>query len=381
MTQEICRRDDCTGCSACASVCPVQCIAMTPDDEGFLRPVTDGAACTGCGKCREVCPVLTAAVDDGRAPACFASRIRDRELRARSSSGGLFTALSQQILAGKGVVIAAGFDEEKQVVHRSVSDPRELDELRRSKYVQSRIGAAYREAKAVLDAGNEVLFCGTPCQVAGLKTYLGADRPNLYTVDFICHGVPSPLAWSRYLAYQAERAGSAVDSVSFRSKKTGWKAFSMDLSFQNGADYTEPVSKDYYLRSFIMNMDLRPSCYHCRFKQLHRLSDITIADFWGVEKTIPDWDDDAGVSLALIHSEKGRRLFESCAVSLESRPISLEAAAASNPSLTRSVKKPPLREAFMRDLRVMRFDRLHRKYCSTGLVSKLRRKAAQFLKE
>lgn len=302
------------------------------------------------------------------------------QIRSLSSSGGLFTAFAQQILSKSGVVFAAGFDDSNQVIHKSITDISKLDELRRSKYVQSRIGSCYNEVRSTLETGKEVLFCGTPCQVGGLKAFLGNEYQNLYTVDFICHGVPSPLAWEKYLEYQQETRGSVINSISFRSKKNGWKLFSMKLSFQDGVEYEETVADDYYLRSFIMDLDLRLSCYNCKFKQIHRVSDITIADFWGVEKHVPAWDDDTGVSLTLIHSEKGMRLYDSCLHVLESRPIPFNAVAECNPAMTVSVKKSPLRKAFMRDVRSIRFDKLHNKYCGSGLASKIRRKIAQFVK-
>ncbi len=378
MLEEICKRENCTGCGACASGCPKGCIRMFPDTEGFLRPTIDKATCINCGKCKKICPVNIAQPDDGVEPKCFASKIKDEIIKSRSSSGGIFSALANQILAEKGVVIGAGFDENYNVVHKTCIEPAQLDELRRSKYSQSNIGTVYQDAKIFLDKGRKVLFCGTPCQISGLNNYLGIAYDNLFTMDFICHGVPSPLAWRKYLDYQLEAKASGIDSLSFRSKSTGWKKFSMEISFSNGSHYIEDVTKDFFLRSFIMDLNLRPSCYKCGFKHIHRTSDITVADCWGVEQLIPEWDEDEGVSLVMVHSEKGMLLFDSCKDYIESININFTDALKSNPSMIKSVKKPALREPFMRDLVVYRYDKLHNKYCGMTLLSRIRRKLASY---
>ena len=179
MCNETCKLVDCTGCSACASICPKRCIQMQPDKEGFLRPVIDDNQCIHCDKCRKTCPINNITQDDGVEPRAFAARIKDKEILEKSSSGGLFSAFAMQVLDENGAVIAAGFDEKHQVIHKVCTDVEALDELRRSKYVQSSIGTVYQEAKSLLEAGREVLFCGTPCQIGGIKAYLGKE----YLID------------------------------------------------------------------------------------------------------------------------------------------------------------------------------------------------------
>lgn len=378
MSEKICENDKCTGCSACASVCPIDCIRMKADNEGFLRPVIDESRCLHCGKCQKICPVIIPIEDDGIHPKSYAARSKDKEVVAHSSSGGLFTVFASCVLRRGGVVIAAGFDTDYTVVHKVCADVNRLDELRRSKYVQSRIGSAYCEAKEKLDNGKEVLFCGTPCQIGGLKSYLGKDYSSLYTVDFVCHGTPSPLAYNRYLDYLRERYKSEICSVNFRNKSRGWHTHSLCVQFANGTEHNESVKDDYYERSFIMNMNLRPSCYQCVFKQVHRVSDITMADFWGSEQSVPDWNEDTGISLIMVQSTKGMELFNNCEERIEWIEVDYAEAVRSNPSMTCSVKKPPLRDSFMKDVNKLSYDKLHAKYCGVSLTSRARRALARF---
>lgn len=377
---KICAYESCTGCAACASICHNGCIKMLPDEEGFLHPVIDETVCVNCGLCRNICPINISFSDDGGDPLSFAARLKDEQLRLESSSGGVFYALAMQILERGGIVIGAGFDENHQVVHKLCSEINGLNELRGSKYVQSRIGSIFCVAKNYLDTGTEVLFCGTACQVGGIKAYLGKEYSNLYTIDFICHGVPSPFAWNQYLAFREKIAQSRIKEVSFRSKLTGWKIYCMQIAFQNGTCFSSKVTDDFFLRSFIMDMNLRPSCYHCHFKQKHRQADITMADFWGIENCLPNWDNDTGVSLAMIHSDQGHRLFDSCGTLLESVEVTYADAVRNNPSMTNSVCKPILRDAFMKDLKRLSYDKVYRKYCGTNISSRIRRKVSHFCK-
>ena len=379
MIDEICKPDACTGCSACAQTCPKQCIAMQPDEEGFLRPAIDQGVCVHCGKCRKVCPINQPSEDDGTLPMAFAAKHLDDNVRDASSSGGIFSAFASHILGLDGAVIAAGFDDNFRVIHKVCTCEDSLDELRRSKYVQSDINGMYREAKQRLEKGQKVLFCGTPCQIGGLIAFLGKPYSNLYTVDFICHGVPSPKAWERYKDYINAKSDN-LKTVSMRSKKYGWKNFSMDIEYRDGGIHLKKVNEDFYLRSFLMDLDLRPSCYECQFKQIHRVSDITIADYWGAEETCPEWNDDTGISLVLVHSPKGTRLIEAVRNSSDVISVPFSVAVASNPSISKSVKQPPLRKAFMRDLDKLPFDKLHEKYCGSGIVAKLRREISKFQK-
>lgn len=377
MVERICKIDSCTGCEACASICPQNCIQMQSDEEGFLRPVINENQCIKCNLCRKTCPINKKRSNASIEPETFAARIKDKKIRARSSSGGLFSAFANRILARKGIVIAAGFDRDFQVVHKVCKDSSELDELRRSKYVQSRIGNVYLEAKDLLESGKQVLFCGTSCQVAGLKAYLGKEYENLYTLDFICHGTPSPLAYKKYLDYLRNKYQSEISEVNFRSKARGWHTYSFDVRFVDGSEYSKSSSEDYFMRSFIMNMNLRPSCYQCYFKSMQKQSDITIADFWGAEHVVNDWNDDTGISIVFIHSNKGKNIFLSSMDEIEVKEVLFAESITENPSFFASVSKPPLRDHYMKDLCKLSYDKLHRKYCGTNITSRIRRKIAK----
>lgn len=373
---EICEKEKCTGCSACAQICPKQCITMKPDGEGFLRPGIDESVCVDCGHCRKVCPINQPLEDDGALPMAFAAKHMDDDIREASSSGGVFSALASYLLILGGAVIAAGFDKNYRVVHKVCTCEDSLDELRRSKYVQSDINGMYREAKQRLEKGQKVLFCGTPCQIGGLIAFLGKPYSNLYTVDFICHGVPSPKLWAKYLAFRQKESKADVRNVSFRNKVSGWANYSMRLWFDNGTEYCSTVREDYYLRTFIMNMDLRPSCNQCKFKQVHRLSDITLADFWGIKEVNPSFADDKGISLVLVHSEKGQELIGEIQEKVQLSEVDCVAALQSNPSFTKSVSVPSLRNRFMEEADLLDFAKLHDKFCGTSFPSRIRRKIA-----
>lgn len=373
MDSLICEYKKCTGCAACFSICPKSCVTMYEDDEGFLRPKIDDSMCINCNRCKKVCPINKKTMDDNKIPKTFAIKHKDDAVRKKSSSGGVFTAISEIILKSSGIVIGAGFDENFMVKHKICNSVESLDELRRSKYVQSRIGTVFQDAKKYLDKGINVLFVGTPCQVEGLLSYLGKTYTNLYTIDFICHGVPSPMAWKRYMEFRRKSANSEITDVSFRSKDIGWKNYSMKIGFSNGGKYSSIVSEDIYLRSFIMDMDLRPSCYDCHFKTIHHLSDFTVADYWGADKQIPEWNDNKGISLVLAHSEKAINLLAECN-SVDVLEVPFERSVEGNPSLTTSVKQPNLRKKFMREIQIKSFDKVHDKYCGNNILAKVRRK-------
>ena len=381
MTKQICKSELCSGCSACANSCPSGCISMKPDPEGFIRPVIDSAVCVDCGLCVKTCPVNNITEDDKKEPITYACKCKNDGILKNSSSGGIFTLLGQEIISRGGVVFGAGYDSEFNVVHKIAATFEELEELRGSKYVQSSIGDTYKTAKNYLEKGADVLFTGTPCQISGLYAYLKKDYNYLYTQDIICHGVPSPAVWKIYLKHREDLAGSKAEKISFRDKSNGWKQYSLMMQFKNGEYYCERNINDPYLRSFIMNMDLRVSCEHCSFKKIHREADITLADFWGVDKVIPDWNDDTGISSVMIHSQKGGELFERIKDKTVYTDVEFNECLKSNPSMTSSVPCNLLRKRFMKDAQKMPFDKLHDKYCGNGFISKLRRKAALVLRK
>lgn len=301
-------KSECCGCGACQQICPVQCVTMQPDEEGFLYPNMDESACVHCGKCELVCPIQHPQIPK-ESIEFYMGYASDRTIREVSSSGGVFSLLAQQVLKQKGVVFGAAFDENFRVHHIGIETEEELCKLRGSKYVQSCLGNTYVQARKCLTDGRWVLFSGTACQIAGLKKYLGKEYDRLLTVDVLCHGVPSPKIWELYLQAQEAKHHSSITSIQFRDKRSGWKLYSVTIQFENGQEYSVPFTKDPFMNMFLGNIDLRPSCHDCRFKGIPRVSDITIGDCWGVDSQLPEMDDDRGTSVILVHTKKGREVF------------------------------------------------------------------------
>lgn len=376
----------CCGCGACAQACPVHCIDMRQDGEGFLYPVADAARCIDCGKCERVCPILradSASPDSGAVfeqPLAIGGRNRDEAVRQASSSGGAFSLFADRILAMGGVVYGAAM-RDGRVAHVCAGNAEELAALRGSKYVQSAIGDAYSEIEGHLKAGRPVLFTGTPCQTAGLASFLGKPWDNLYLVDFICHGTPSPKVFSQYLASIEAREGAKVVSFSFREKDRGWHESGLQMGTRvklaNGKEIRRyPALRDSYMNGFLEDIYLRPSCYQCRFKMIPKhTADITIADFWGINRVLPQLNDGKGTSLLLIHNARGKALFDAVSDAFEYRECDWKAATVKNPTLVRSASVPSQREAFFEDLEARGYDHVALKYLSTPrtVVSKASR--------
>lgn len=297
----------CSGCGACAEVCPKQCIKLKTDSEGFWYPSANLKECIDCGLCLHTCPIINIKSDDRREAQEF--RIgysKDEEARTDSSSGGIFTALASEVIENGGVVFGAAFDDDFMVHHVKAETADDLVKLRGSKYVQSRTEHTFAQAREVLEEGRTVLYAGTGCQIAGLKAYLKRDYDNLLTVDLICHGVPSPKLWRKYLDEQIGQYGANVSDVNFRKKTQGWKEFSLAIGFENGKHYEAVFRKDPYMKLFLNDICLRPSCHACKFKPVHSQADITIGDCWDIGKIKPEMDDDKGISEVHVHTAKGK---------------------------------------------------------------------------
>lgn len=340
------KKANCCGCGACAQSCPKNCISMEPDSEGFLYPKVDETQCVNCGLCEKVCPILLKQKPDSIKVAAYAAYTTNNELREKSSSGGIFSLLAQEILNRGGTVAGAAFDADFSVRHILVENGAELDRLRGSKYVQSRMEDTYVQIRDLLKQGRPVLFTGVACQIAGLKAFLGREYENLYTVDVLCHGVPSPKVWAHYRREQAQIHGTTLEEVSFRDKRKGWRHYSMALNFAEGVEYCRPGAEDTYLRVFLRDLCLRPSCHSCRFKDFPRLSDLTIGDAWGIERHMPDLDDDHGTSVVLVNSEKGMGLWNAVADNAVSRQGELDILLPKSADSRKSVKPHPNRSRF-----------------------------------
>lgn len=338
---------------------------MRPDQEGFWYPQVDTKKCVSCGLCQQTCPALALDWDrtQNRSVDAYAAYSLDAATRNESSSGGVFTELARYVLRQGGVVFGAALDEQLNVGHRYVETEEALSAFRGSKYVQSRIALAYRQAQRFLKQGRLVLFTGTPCQIGGLLRYLKRPYKNLITQDIVCHGVPSPDVWKAYVKFREGQAGTRAEQASFRCKTPGWRNYSLRLQYADGSQCFYAAANDPYMRSFVKDLSLRPSCYQCKFKGLHRESDITLADFWGVEHICPEMDDDKGTSLVLLHSEEGRMAFERVKECLRWCKTEIELAAVYNPSLVTAAKIPGNRGAFFARIGAEPFERVVNAVC------------------
>lgn len=302
---------NCCGCEACVQACPKQCISFNEDQEGFHYPKVDESFCVDCGACEKVCPILTPNKSH-RPQKQYAVINPDESIREKSSSGGIFTMLAESVIREGGIVFGVRFDENWQAVFDHTESINGLAVFRGSKYVQARVGSSFKEARDFLKQGRKVLFSGTPCQVAALRHFLHREYDNLLLVDFICHGVPSPKVWRLYLEEVTQNAVRAIRDVQFRNKKQGWKRFNFDMTYNKNGQYFNISSwhrDNPYMRIFLNDVILRPSCYVCKTKDGRSGSDLTIADFWGIDQLNPDWDDNRGTSLVLVQTNKGANFF------------------------------------------------------------------------
>lgn len=337
---EFLNKDECTGCTACASICPNQCILMKEDYAGFLFPeLADTSRCIDCGVCKQVCPVLRKKSIKG-APIAYAAYSENKLIRSRSSSGGIFSEIASLVLGNGGYICGAGYDQDGTVKHILIKDESNLDLLRGAKYSQSVLEDSFREIKKILDTGKEVLFSGLPCQVAGLKSFLRKNYSNLICVDFVCHGVPSPMVWEKYVKYRAaeDNWGILPKAINMRNKESGWShySYSSEFIYSNTKRYICQNDKDLFMNLFVGNYILRECCGNCHFKGYARESDITLADFWGIWDIDLEMDDNKGTSLVLVHTEKGEKLFKSKLNTIKYKQVTLEQASLRNPSLLSS---------------------------------------------
>lgn len=371
---------NCMGCHACINICPKNCISMVADEEGFLYPTVNYDLCIECNRCVEVCPVINKTIVDNN-PLAYACINNNEDMRIESSSGGIFTLIAEKVIDLGGVVFGAGFNDEFEVEHRFVETKESLWTLRGSKYVQSRIGNSYKQAKKFLDLKRKVLFTGTPCQIAGLQSYLSKSYNNLLTLDIVCHGVPSPDIWRKYVEFRESESGAPTKRIAFRMKNEGWKRYSVSFLFKNNTEYRQSLRKDLYMRAFLKDVCLRPSCYDCNFKGLNRQSDITLADFWGIQNVLPEMDDDKGTSLILVNSESGQSVFNEIKEGMIYKKVMLEEAISYNSAATKSSHYNSNRDMFMANKDNLSFDRLVKKYCTDKLAIRIRRRFRVVLKK
>jgi coenzyme F420-reducing hydrogenase beta subunit len=336
------QKQDCCGCCACAQACPKQAIFMKSDEEGFSYPSIDLAKCIDCGICEKVCPEIQSS-PVSNITNIFACYRLDFEKRLKSQSGGIFALLAETILKQGGIVYGAAFDDDWNLRHICVKDEKELLALQRSKYMQSDIDKIFFSVQHELSSGKRVLFSGTPCQIQGLKKFLRKDYDKLITIDLICHGVASPKVWNQYLV-EYLKGNRLVDfTVKDKIKKNA-----VVIRTDNGKENVEPYEQNAFTRGFCNNLFLRPSCHKCSFKGVERCSDITLGDFWGIERFYPEFADKYGISAALIHTEIGKNLFSSVEKSIKSIECTTEMLLNENPCVICSSKKNDNRDLFFK---------------------------------
>jgi len=360
--KEIISKELCTGCSACASICPNSAIEIIENEEGFKYPVINREKCINCGLCKSRCPVINSTCKEKKVNS-YACYNKNTKIREKSSSGGMFYLLANYILENDGLVFGAKFNKKFLVEHDYIDNKKELKKFMGSKYLQSDINNNYQKVKKFLEEGRLVLFSGTPCQIEGLYSYLGKDYESLYTQDIICHGCPSPKVWKKYL----DSFYKKVKKVNMRNKKNGWSNYSMDIEFEN-EKFNVSHNKDKYMYFFLSNYSLRQSCYNCNFKKIYRKSDFTLGDLWGIKNMKPHLNDDKGVSLLLINSKKGKKIFEYIKKDLVYEEVDLEKAIYYNSAMIKSVNKPKLRESFFKDLDNKKFNIIYIKYKIIGTL-------------
>ena len=338
-------RADCSGCEACANICPKNAIEMTRDAEGFAYPKINPELCIKCGRCDATCPALNFKAKTVDAfPETFVAIHPDKKILRHSSSGGAFTALSEIILHDGGIVFGASFDKNWHVIHTSAKNLDELENLRRSKYVQSKIGDVYRQVKDALK-DKKVLFSGTPCQCAGLKHFLGSDPENLLTVEIICHGVPSPALWEYYVGEVSKM--HEISYINFRSKRDGWSS-NFEIHFLDRYYFFKNNGTHIYGKLFLNGIAERPSCHSCKFKFPNGQADLTLGDAWGIKKFAPKMFDNLGVSEVIINTTKGKNFFEQ--TDMKKKPVKFIDALKNNTHITTPTIADTRRNAFFDEL-------------------------------
>lgn len=381
MPINIINKYDCTGCGACWNACPKSCIKSVKDEEGFPYPKVDTAKCIDCGLCLKVCPMQNKIRQSSDNPQIYAAWSKDKTNRYNSTSGGAFSEFAKSVLAMGGVVVGAAYDQHNLVYHVIASNSEELDLLRQSKYIQSDINDIYIQIKTQLKEGKIVLFCGSPCQVAGLKSFLQKEYTGLVMIDFICRGMNSPKAYTYWLKELEERYKSRVVKVWFKYKEYGWKKSPLctRLDFENGQYYVANGEDNSFMKGYLRgNLYLRPSCAECRFKGSERYSDITLADFWKVEAK---YDDDKGTSMVMLNSSVGRDLFDRTKERLVFFPKSMAEIREGNVCFDRSVALNPRSRKFLSQLGEKPFSKLVEKYTKTPLYRRVLRKIKRIVKK
>ena len=367
-------KSKCCGCTACKNICPQNAIEIKEDEEGFLYPNVNMDKCVNCGLCKKVCPILNKVPEKKIEQKAYVVNNKDENVRSQSTSGGAFTAIAEYVIDNNGVVFGAAFDKDFNVEHTYVTTKEDLKKFRGSKYVQSDLKNTFQDVKKFLNKGQMVCFSGTPCQIEGLKKFLGKDYENLITVDIVCHAVPSPLVWRKYLNYEKNKNKlNNINEILFRDKsKYGYKYSMMSIKDDNEI-YSQGVETDPYLRAFFGDLSDRPSCYNCAFKKQYRVSDFTIWDCFTVENFEKSLDDDKGTTRILIHSKKGEELFEHIKCKFYYKKVEEEALVKNVKEMYSSVSMNLKRNDFFKDINQMNEIDFFAKYFPNNIKVKIER--------
>lgn len=373
------KKEECCGCGACENVCPKKCIIMKQDDEGFFYPEVDESVCVQCNMCVNTCPFRNVA-ETAQPKECYAAIYEDEKIRMMSSSGAIFSLFGQYVISQRGDVFGSAFsDDFKRVEIIGVDNYKDLERLYGSKYVQSQVSFSYQHVKESLIDNKIVLFSGTPCQVSGLRRYLKRDYENLYCIDIICHGVPSPMLWEKYASSIEEKYGGKISFINFRCKDKSWSQFGMKARVGDMVVF-EPKENNSYLYMFLRNYCLRPTCYQCKMKG-HSEADITIGDFWGINNIYPDMNDDRGISSIMVRNEKGKRLVELVKPHMTFRECTYEDIVRNNSAELYSVQWPKERNTFFLDINNLEFSRFESKYMNEGIKKKVIRLVKKMIRK
>lgn len=360
----ISEKEKCCGCTACYHICPVGAIKMAEDCEGFLYPEIDKEKCIGCNKCDMVCQYKTSEAEQRNEVEAYAAYNKDEKERWNSSSGGIFSLLAQKVLEDGGYVVGAAFDDNWNVYHKMINRPEDLASLMGSKYVQSNLGNIFLEIKKILEGNHKVLFVGTGCQVKGLKLYLKKEYDQLICVDLICLGVPSPRIWRSYLKTYFH--GNQIEKINFKDKSLGWHRFSVKIDAKQCL--REEGRSNYYMNGYFRGYYTRPSCYNCMSKGIERVSDLTLADCWGIEHMNPLLDDNKGTSTILVHTQNGKKIWNQINEKTIFAPIDVKDVVLYNKGVAENKRRNKLRNIFWFLLKIFPTKVVFTLFCSPSLV-------------
>lgn len=377
------KKNKCCGCKACEQACPVNCISMKYES-GFFYPGIDTEKCIECGKCIKVCQFsdIQETVQEQQVNV-YAGWSKD--VIDKSTSGAIFPVLAKAVIERGGYVFGAVFNKEFDVNMIGTCNMEDVEKMKGSKYIRSDTRKTYSEVKNLLEVGNAVLYSGTPCQISGLRHFLGKTYENLFCIDLICHGVPTEIMFRKYRQYLEKKQNSLITDFRFRNKKQGVMGSEYYIKFENGTQMREPLNKNKYSLMYNSLIGHMPSCYSCPYASMTRISDITIGDFWGIEKYNKDAANEKGTSVIITNTVKGKQLLETVSHKLVLIPETMEHAQMNNPALFHSIKKHPMSEKFIRDIETKSFDKVYKKYIFWGnkwmLLYRIARKIKSIVKK